>query len=499
GTLGGTGTILFSTDFDHNLAIDGNTTLTIASGITVRGNRGTIGIAVFTGGNNVLINQGTIRADAANPSGINIIADSTTNTGTIGAITGGTLTIGGAWSNAGGTLLVNAAILNLGGTFQMTGVGAFNRTAGTVNLTGTVTGGAGDTLNLNASTGTWVMNGGHISGGTVTMSGGAGLTVTTNSNNRLSGVTVNGNIDLAITSATLRVAGGFTLNGTVTVSGNSANLVFDSTGTLGGSGTILFSGEFDHNLGIDGNTTLTVGPGITIRGNRGTIGIAVFTGGNNALINQGAIISDTSNLTGININADVFTNQGTIVARTSGKLTITPAVGTPVALTNSGTIVVGSLGVIRVNGNFVQTAAGTFRVEISGIAQPHVGKLVITGTAALDGTFATVGVPGFFSTCMNVEVLTAATVNGQFTLNDFVSPPIGFQSIAVYPPNTDTVRFAISQLSDWNEDGLLNSQDFFDFIASFFAQSPEADFNNDGFINSQDLFDFVSSFFTPCP
>lgn len=52
--------------------------------------------------------------------------------------------------------------------------------------------------------------------------------------------------------------------------------------------------------------------------------------------------------------------------------------------------------------------------------------------------------------------------------------------------------------SDFNSDGMSNSQDFFDFITAFFAGEPRADFNNDGVTNSQDFFDFITTFFAGC-
>jgi hypothetical protein len=52
--------------------------------------------------------------------------------------------------------------------------------------------------------------------------------------------------------------------------------------------------------------------------------------------------------------------------------------------------------------------------------------------------------------------------------------------------------------ADFNTDGVVNSQDFFDFLNAFFKGNPIADFNNDDVINSQDFFDFLNTFFAGC-
>lgn len=52
--------------------------------------------------------------------------------------------------------------------------------------------------------------------------------------------------------------------------------------------------------------------------------------------------------------------------------------------------------------------------------------------------------------------------------------------------------------ADFNDDGTVNSGDFFDFLVAFFAGGPAADVNDDGVTNSQDFFDFLAVFFSGC-
>ena len=52
--------------------------------------------------------------------------------------------------------------------------------------------------------------------------------------------------------------------------------------------------------------------------------------------------------------------------------------------------------------------------------------------------------------------------------------------------------------ADINDSGELSVQDIFDFLAKFFAASPEADFSISGDLSVQDLFDFLAAYFRGC-
>src|SRR5205814_2181192 len=82
-----------------------------------------------------------------------------TNAGVL-TVNNSAISFNGGWNNAG-TLNFTNSILNLGGRFGPPSLGKLNRSGGTVNLTGTLDLGGG-ILALDATTGSWVLNGGTL-------------------------------------------------------------------------------------------------------------------------------------------------------------------------------------------------------------------------------------------------------------------------------------------------------------------------------------------------
>jgi len=89
---------------------------------------------------------------------------------------------------------------------------------------------------------------------------------------------------------------------------------------------------------------------------------------------------------------------------------------------------------------------------------------------------------------------------------DASAPPItGSTTVTIFKPgpvpSTDATQLPVPGPvrcpGDFNSDGVVTSQDFFDFVAAFFNNN--ADFNHDGLTTSQDFFDFLVAFFNGCP
>ncbi len=195
-----------------------------------------------------------------------------------------------------------------------------------------------------------------------------------------------------------------------------------------------------------------------------------------------------------------------------------------VAATNAGPMTLHgnnliAVGAFRLPGQFqsfafarYDTIAGTWSPFAPGEANGSIndigtlsnGDIVIVGRfTAVDGTPAgniaryspsAGGVWSALAGSMNDAVRAAIVVNddvifgGEFTIVDGAVSAY-FGRVDLQKPTCPT---------DFNTDGVINSQDFFDFLAAFFETSPAADFNHDDAVNSQDLFDFLAALFAGC-
>jgi CARDB/Immunoglobulin domain len=457
-TLGGTGTVIFGNQNPYYNALflgTANTTLTIGNGITIEGQNGTVGYGSWWGGaqNITIINQGAITAGVnggtidingqpvlnqglmamgnggqlniqglagnlgqvlANGGGLTL-SGTYTNNSTLTLNSNQTLTLNGNWFNTG-TISATNATINLGGTFTVSDLGTFNRSGGTVDLTGTL-----DNTNTvlwldGNSWGTWILNGGTIEGGIVETTNGASLIVRQGT---LNGVTMDGTLDVGNTynEGGLTVVNNLTLNGTILM-GNPTNenwgaVNFSGTQTLGGNGTVIFGNQNPYyNALILGtaNTTLTIGNGITITGQNGTLGYGSWWGGSQSIsiINDGTILDDVSGGT-IDVNAQTFGNQGVLSAINGGQLSVQGLTG------YIGALYLAASGTVTLNGTYTNNSV----LNVTNGATLNLnGNWVNAGT--LDEVGGKIGFGGAWINSGTIDATNGTvTLGGSYILADF--------------------------------------------------------------------------------
>jgi hypothetical protein len=152
---------------------------------------------------------------------------------------------------------------------------------------------------------------------------------------------------------------------------------------------------------------------------------------------------------------------------------------------------------VPVPANVKATAIGFHDVDYHS-GEPY--DLTDWSSAIADGAL-TWSSPQTFAQNPNSNALRWGTMyNFWFEAN--TAPVTGQVTLGLFKPHTtNAVSFDApvpsgSCTADWNEDGTVTSQDFFDFLAAFFNNN--ADFNGDGMTTSQDFFDFLAVFFVPC-
>jgi hypothetical protein len=351
----------------------GTSTLTLAPGVVVRG-QGAVGP-----GN--LVNNGLISADGGQLSFNGVNAFTNGASGVLEAVNGGSLTTAGTWTNFGTARALSGGFLNLGGTFSSSG-GTILNSGGTVSITGTLNN-QNSQFTIGGTTGDIILRG-TIAGGTVDSTSGGRLIIPNQGGVRtLNGVTLNADCDLAGPLA--QVVSGLTLNGTMTTSFNGiTRLTFNSPNSvLGGTGVLALTGPSaasSHRLDLSNNGTLTVGPGVTIRGGNATLADPNGVGPG-TLINQGVIRADVSGQT-LSIGANTFTNSGTLQVANGGTLNIGGRL-----LTDPSTLPVRNWS----STGLIQLSSGTLNLGGTFLASGLAGLQRTGGVVQLEGTMDNTG------------------------------------------------------------------------------------------------------------
>ncbi|MBL8416392.1 MAG: S-layer family protein [Propionivibrio sp.] len=379
-SFSGNGTVVFGAAASNRVGVDGgNKTLTLASGITIRGENGIIGLGqLVNGSGNALVNNGTISADVAGGTiTLQGLTAGITNNGTISALNGGTIALQSNLSGAPGGQLV-------------------------------------------AGAGSLISQQGVTISGVVNTSGSGNLRPTNNGNNTLSGVTLNGNLDLAGATGFERVVGNLVLNGTISIDKSSV-LNLEGNQTISGNGSMVFGAAASNRVGVDGgNKTVTIASGIAISGQNGTVGLGQFVNGSgNTLVNQGLINSDSGGL--INLAGAAFVNQSFAQAVGAGSVlrldtSIDNTAGT-LRSTTGGVVL--QNGVVVTGGNITNSGGATYRLTNNG--NNYLSGVSLTSGSTID----------MASAASFVRVINGMTVNGTLNIdNASVVNMEGTQSLA---------------------------------------------------------------------
>lgn len=330
-------------------------------------------------GSGTVINTGTINLISA----VGVLGATVTNSGVIQQVGGATDSTGILDSGS----VVNSGTISTGGAAVVLGAGYSFTAVSTLTNSGSITSanGAG-VANTDWGSAT-VLNqvGGTIVGGTfgVQLTGGS----VTNAGIIAGGtdsIIFDGFYNYYSGTNTLTLQTGSTLIGDAVGSANAQNALI-----LQGSGSAI--NNFLNFTSLDAQ-----GPGIWTLNGRLSIDVTSVTGGT---LQIGDANHPTAQLTSaVTVNTGgTLSGHGTIVGNVANNGTVAPG---------------GSIGVLTVNGDYSQSAAGVLSLEVSPTAN---SSLHITGTATLAGEIQLVTDPGVYRKGQTYRFLTAGTVVGGFT------------------------------------------------------------------------------------
>ena len=418
-TITGTGSIVFrggtsGAGLVNLIGTTGASTLTFDTGISVRGNVGTIGHLASnnTGSaNGVFINKGIIQDDVAGGS-LTLNATSWNNQGTWQALNGGALVISATnWTNAGTFVETNSTV-TISGSTTTAGMGTFSGQFGQFDFTGSINN-VGASLLLPANfqgkanySPQYYLTGGTITGGVISTAGGTQL-VATRTGGIFDGVTFGGTLLIGqVLGTSVVVKDGLTLlDATINVEGNG-QLQFSGSQSLTvgwgdiGSSVDLVAGDTNSSKGLyvptSGNV-LTIGAGVLIHGETGIVG----TVGGGTITNLGTIDSDgggtivvpsSTNFSGSTLTGGTWEASGSSILQLTGDNITTNAAN--IILSSSAAHIYSSAGTTNALANFTtNAAAGSFSLQ--------GGVNYVTTASFTNAGFVTIGSGNSFAPSAN--------------------------------------------------------------------------------------------------
>ena len=231
-------------------------------------------------------------------------------------------------------------------------------------------------------------------------------------------------------------------------------------GSIEGGGTVFLGSK---NLTVGGNNLSTVFSGVIRDGSPdvfqpGNSQQQSFIGGSLTKVGAGALTLTGANIYtgGTNVNGGSLIVDGSLA---SPNTTVNPGgllgghgfIGGN--LVNGGVVSPGSSpGTLTINGHYTQTAGGTLRIEVAGLAPAEHDLLAIHGPASLAGTVRVVRLGGFkLHVGDEIPFLTAnGGVQGTFDSkqNDFASTGTVVKGEIVYQPNAVILRAVQGSFAD---------------------------------------------------
>ncbi len=370
---------------DSTQVIDANSTIT--NPIVIAGtlnNQGTLNGRVQVNLAATLANAGLVSMDTPSTNGgvlanAGIFNNSSTLTNT------GLVTNTGQMNNTGtiigsGTIVTSGRFTN-SGTVIADATGVSGVSGGAIVNSGTIIGTSDTGVNLGAGGSLTNAAGALVQGGRFGVQAGVGAVVSN------AGTILDDDIAGALlaSNAVLTNSASGTVGGVIGVLFNGTGASITNTGTITGTGGVAVQ----FGAGVN---TLTLGTGAVLNGGLdggGGAGQVVLTG-------TGALTSAITNFGG-----------GSALTIASGAAWTASGTWTIASVSNSGTLKAGTPGSpLQLTGNFVQTPAGTFQVELAPSGQSS--QLSITGSASIAGGVAVTKAPGAYLPGTRFTILTAA-------------------------------------------------------------------------------------------